>query len=313
VSGNGNGSRRTPVGTSQAGRELDMSEGPPQRTISHPLSLFLSHSSPDKPFVRWLADTLRYQGARVWVDESEIKVGESLIDKIAVGIDKCDYLVAIVTPNSVQSEWVRRELNIALTQEIKGRRVKVIPLIIGQCNIPLFLLDKKYIDFRNPEYPDLDSLRSLLDDLGLIGRDGSAKFFAKFIAYDCYDQNDGYDVNVIQHFRPPVMEKILRRLWFFRAEVHGMDIAIDVGAEEGARGSSWKIIGADWIGGNKIDDWIEFVRRDEFRDCALSLSYTIPENVLDIFIRDYPGQRVDLYDRDQLRPNQMRRGRLRKS
>ena len=109
------------------------------------------------------------------------------------------------------------------------------------------------------------------------------------------------------------MEKILQRLWFFRAEIHGMDIAVDAGAGKEARGPSWQIIGADWIGGDKLDDWIEFVRRDEFKDCALSLSYTIPEHVLDIFVRDYPGQQVDLHEREQLRPNQMMHGRLRNS
>lgn len=98
-----------------------------------PPSVFLSHSSPDKRFVRWLAEHLRTEGAKVWIDESEIKVGDSLIDKISEGIDRCDYLAAVISPSSVDSEWVRRELNIALTQEIKGRRVKVLPLIIGDC------------------------------------------------------------------------------------------------------------------------------------------------------------------------------------
>jgi len=139
-------------------------------------SVFMCHSSQDKPFVRWLAGSLRVEGATVWVDESEIKVGESLIDKISSGIDRCEYLAAILSANSVQSEWVKRELNIAITQEIKGRKVKVIPLVIDKCDIPLFLLDKKYLSFRDREHPDLDALRTLLDDLGLIGRGASHAF-----------------------------------------------------------------------------------------------------------------------------------------
>ena len=45
-------------------------------------SIFLSHNSKDKPFVRKLADDLRKKGHYVWVDEAEIKVGDSLIGKL---------------------------------------------------------------------------------------------------------------------------------------------------------------------------------------------------------------------------------------
>ena len=45
-------------------------------------SIFLSHNSVDKPFVRKLANDLRRRGHYAWVDEAEIKVGDSLIDKI---------------------------------------------------------------------------------------------------------------------------------------------------------------------------------------------------------------------------------------
>lgn len=44
-------------------------------------SIFLSHSSGDKPMVRKIADGLRQQGIRVWIDEAEIHIGESLIQK----------------------------------------------------------------------------------------------------------------------------------------------------------------------------------------------------------------------------------------
>ena len=54
-------------------------------------SIFLSHNSVDKPFVRKLANDLRRGGHYAWVDEAEIKVGDSLIDKIEEGIDNTDF------------------------------------------------------------------------------------------------------------------------------------------------------------------------------------------------------------------------------
>ena len=39
--------------------------------------VFLSHSSKDKPVVRELAARLQKDGIRVWLDEKQIKPGES--------------------------------------------------------------------------------------------------------------------------------------------------------------------------------------------------------------------------------------------
>lgn len=111
-------------------------------------SIFLSHSSIDKPKVRKIANDLQRMGHYTWIDEAEIKIGDSLIDKIASGIAQTDYLGVVLSQNSVNSEWVKREVNIALTQEIKGKYYKVLPIYIEDCEIPLFLQDKKYADFR---------------------------------------------------------------------------------------------------------------------------------------------------------------------
>jgi hypothetical protein len=51
-------------------------------------SVFMSHSHADKPFVRRLSVDLGALGAHVWLDEAEIKVGDSLFDKIERAIDE---------------------------------------------------------------------------------------------------------------------------------------------------------------------------------------------------------------------------------
>lgn len=127
-------------------------------------SIFMSHSSSDKPFVRKLADDLRKNGHYVWVDEAEIKVGDSLIEKIEEGIENTEYLGVVLSKNSVQSEWVKREVRIALTQEIHGKRVKVLPILIEKVDIPLFLCDKKYADFISDDNY-ANALQSILDCL----------------------------------------------------------------------------------------------------------------------------------------------------
>jgi hypothetical protein len=66
--------------------------------------VFLSYSTADKPFVDRLAYDLERVNVGVWYDKWEIRVGDSLIEKIAQGIESNDYLAIILSPNSVESE-----------------------------------------------------------------------------------------------------------------------------------------------------------------------------------------------------------------
>jgi hypothetical protein len=111
-------------------------------------SLFISYSSKDRQFVRRLRRELFDKGVRIWIDESEIKVGDSLIEKIAGGIADVEFLGAVLSRNSIASSWVREELQIAITREINGKKLKVLPIVIDDCDLPVFLQHKKYADFR---------------------------------------------------------------------------------------------------------------------------------------------------------------------
>lgn len=112
-------------------------------------SIFLSHNSKDKRFARRLGEALSNRGVKVWIDEAEIKVGESLLRKISEGINDMEYLGVILSPNSISSSWVQKEVEIATTFEIENRKLKVLPILYRDCEIPLFLKDKLYVDFRN--------------------------------------------------------------------------------------------------------------------------------------------------------------------
>lgn len=130
-------------------------------------SVFLSHTHADKPFVRRLAADLEAHGVRYWLDEAEIKVGESLIEKIRQGLDEVDFVAVILSPNSTASSWVQRELDVAMNQEIAGRKVKVLPVLYQSCELPGFLLGKFYADFTDDRnYPS--ALKKLIESMGLV-------------------------------------------------------------------------------------------------------------------------------------------------
>lgn len=128
--------------------------------------VFISHNHKDKPFARRIADDLRRAGANVWIDEAEIRLGDSLVEMIRRGIDDMDYLAVVLSPDSVKSNWVRKEVKTAYEQEVEGKRVKVLPLLYKECKPPKFLGDKLHADFSSEENYE-EALEFVVERLGL--------------------------------------------------------------------------------------------------------------------------------------------------
>ncbi|MCL5028414.1 MAG: toll/interleukin-1 receptor domain-containing protein [Bacteroidetes bacterium] len=142
--------------------------------------IFICHSSIDKPFVRKLAQSLKTYNIEVWFDEWEIKVGESLREKIETGITKSSYLCVVLSKNSVKSKWVTRELNAAFAKEMETNKVFILPLLIDKCKLPLFLKDKKYANFLESYETGLNDL---LESVGIIDKkeeDYISNYFVRF-------------------------------------------------------------------------------------------------------------------------------------
>jgi hypothetical protein len=129
-------------------------------------SLFISYSHSDKPFVQKLVADLKVSGVSVWVDEAELRVGDSLIVRISSAIDSIDYVAAVLSPHSVTSRWVQEELQQALDLQLTGKKITVLPIVINDCQIPGFLRTRLYADFRNKDDYEA-SLEKLLHAMGI--------------------------------------------------------------------------------------------------------------------------------------------------
>jgi hypothetical protein len=244
------------------------------------VGVFLSHSSADKPFARRLGSDLRRSGARVWIDEAEIRVGDSLIEKISAGIVNTDYLIVALSRASCDSEWVRREVNIALTQEIHGKRVKVLPCLLEDCDIPPFLLDKKYADFRASN--DYRTARTeLIEALGLDGTGPQERFLDQFIFYDLANVNDGFDVPIIRYFSADDFAIALARI-----EVFGVGV---FGIEPWLNGGFYDVKTFEEYGDNPFDSkWYKRAYGDFLKEGVnlhFAASYEVPQGLLKLFMR----------------------------
>lgn len=114
-------------------------------------SVFLIHDALDKPFARRLAIDLSLAGATVWFDEAETGgAQDSLIKNIDRQMLSDVCLAILLSPNSVKSDWVRHEVEIALNRRVDGLTLNALPLLYKDCAIPAFMADMLFADFRNP-------------------------------------------------------------------------------------------------------------------------------------------------------------------
>lgn len=113
------------------------------------MPIFISYSHENKAFVDNLATHLVSHNANVWVDRWELNVGDSIVQRVQSAIQSASALLVVLSKASVASEWCKRELSAGLVRELEEKKVIVLPLLIEDCDIPLFLKEKLYADFRN--------------------------------------------------------------------------------------------------------------------------------------------------------------------
>lgn len=100
------------------------------------MKVFISHSSKDKPFVRKLKRDLELNYIESWLDEDELLPGDSLLEKLSSALKSSTHLMIILSPNSVESDWVKYELENALKYVEEETLSKIIPIHYRNCKIP---------------------------------------------------------------------------------------------------------------------------------------------------------------------------------
>lgn len=114
-------------------------------------SVFLSHSSRDKRFVRKLAQGLRAYDIEVWLDEVDLAIGQPLRKRLQEAIATKDHVVVVLSTHAMASSWVREEIRIAEEVERQGDRSILLPVVIDDVpeeDLRAALGDRVHADFR---------------------------------------------------------------------------------------------------------------------------------------------------------------------
>ena len=86
--------------------------------------VFISHASEDKDtVVRPLANALKSAGLRVWYDEFELNIGDSLRQKIDRGLASSRFGVVVLSKVFFDKGWTNYELDGIVTRAVSGEQI----------------------------------------------------------------------------------------------------------------------------------------------------------------------------------------------
>jgi hypothetical protein len=108
-----------------------------------PKEVFISHSDLDGKFVSALAGVLQRHNVPVWYSKTSVG-GEDWYDQIGAALNRCDWFVLVVSPNSAKSDWVKREFVFALTK--KRFSNKIVPILYLPAD------HKKKFDYKKTQF-----------------------------------------------------------------------------------------------------------------------------------------------------------------
>jgi hypothetical protein len=121
--------------------------------------VFISYSRTDRDYAQLLAGFLQGAGVPVWFDY-EIQTGDRFGQKIQAAIDECHVFLPLITPASVASEWVGREISYAAMQ-----KKRILPLRLGDCALPIEIAFLDCLDVRDRQLPPqrfIEQVRALV-------------------------------------------------------------------------------------------------------------------------------------------------------
>ena len=115
---------------------------------------FFAYSHLDRQFVVRLAGDLKGHGIDVWLDVEQIPAGEDWSNEVNKALQTCDYMLLVISPESMASDQVDKEWKYFLT-----KKKLIIPIILRPVeNLHYLLINLQYVDFHLLDYSEAEAL-----------------------------------------------------------------------------------------------------------------------------------------------------------
>ena len=108
--------------------------------------VFISYSNEDRELAKKITDRLLETNIQVWYDGYEMGIGDSLSDQVKDVLTASDYILILISSNSINSKWINDEFNSKKRNEFKTRDITTIPILVEECEIPSYLNFFSFVD-----------------------------------------------------------------------------------------------------------------------------------------------------------------------
>jgi len=128
------------------------------------MQIFLSFAESDEAFAKALASQLARRGLSVWSPDQEVLPGDNVWLRIGEALKKSKAMVVLVSPESMRSDHVRREIEYALGDPNYEHRV--FPVRVRPTNdIPWILRRLKSFDAKESVSKVSESIANALEQV----------------------------------------------------------------------------------------------------------------------------------------------------
>jgi hypothetical protein len=129
--------------------------------------LFISYAREENRFVYKLDDDIKQRCFNTWIDKDDVRSGDDWLERIGKAIENCHALLAIISPISLKSRWVRREMHLADKKE-----KQILPLKYKKSDLPIWyefcFSELQWEDFTSGSYDE--NFKRLIASLELVFR-----------------------------------------------------------------------------------------------------------------------------------------------
>ncbi len=125
--------------------------------------IFISYSRRDSEQALSLAERLRAAGASVWIDTAALTAAETWSAEIVNAINTCKTFIILLSPESVASHNVTKELSLA-----SEKRKTIVPIVLTECT-PNEAMEYALAGLQQVSLADEEALERAFAKLGISG------------------------------------------------------------------------------------------------------------------------------------------------
>ena len=107
--------------------------------------VYISYNSRDKDIAIAISDALKNAGHEILIDVDTLLPGQDISSTLFEALRQSDFMIVLISENSVDSKWVQNEIGAALSYSAERKNFGLFPVVIGTPPIPDSIKHKLYI------------------------------------------------------------------------------------------------------------------------------------------------------------------------